>query len=106
MARKLLNKARKSGVNKKALALGHSETQGAPTLLTEAEAASYISMSVAYLRMDRYRGRVGHRTPGPPWLQLGRRIRYDVGDLNTWLAAHRVDPSARRHATSGDHAST
>lgn len=69
-----------------------------PTLLPETEAAHYIGMSVAYLRMDRCRGRVGNRTPGPPFLKLGRSVRYDVRDLDAWLAERRVDRSAREHA--------
>ncbi len=69
-----------------------------PTLLAETEAAHYIGMSVAYLRMDRCRGHVGHRTPGPPFLKLGRSVRYDVRDLDAWLAERRVDRSAREHA--------
>lgn len=67
----------------------------APTLLPETEAAHYIGMSVAYLRMDRVRGRVGGRTPGPPWLKLGRTVRYDTRDLDTWLAERRVDRARR-----------
>lgn len=69
-----------------------------PTLLPETEAAHYIGMSVAYLRMDRCRGHVGNRTPGPPFLKLGRSVRYDVRDLEKWLAERRVDRSARGHA--------
>lgn len=66
-----------------------------PTLLPETEAAHYIGMSVAYLRMDRCRGHVGGRTPGPPWLKLGRTIRYDTRDLDAWLADRRVDRTHR-----------
>lgn len=61
-----------------------------PTLLTEPEAAAYIGMSVAYLRMDRCRGHLTGRTPGPPYLRLGRSIRYDTHDLDAWLGARRV----------------
>lgn len=67
-----------------------------PTLLTEAEAAVYIGMSPAYLRMDRCRGHVGNRTPGPAWMKLGRAVRYDMRDLNAWLADRRVDRGDRR----------
>lgn len=68
-------------------------------LLTETEAALHIGMSVSYLRMDRVRGQVGKRTPGPPWLKLGRIVRYDIHDLNAWIAAHRVDRAAQRVAS-------
>lgn len=62
-----------------------------PELLDERKAASYISMSVAYLRSDRCQGVTGNRTPGPSYLRLGRAIRYRREDLDAWLAAHRVN---------------
>lgn len=65
-----------------------------PRLLDERAAAAYIGMSPAYLRMDRYRGHVGGRTPGPAYLRLGRAIRYDTADLDAWLAARRVNRTA------------
>lgn len=68
----------------------------APELFDERETASYIRMSVAYLRADRQRGHVGGRTPGPPFLKLGRAVRYLREDLDRWLAERRVDHAARR----------
>jgi hypothetical protein len=69
----------------------------APELFNEFDAASYIYMSVAYLRAGRSRGHVGGSTPGPAYLRLGRTIRYRRDDLDSWLAARRVDraPSVR-----------
>ena len=67
-----------------------TQTHATP-LLTEQETAAYIRMSVAYLRADRSRGHVGGATPGPAFLRLGRTIRYDIHDLNSWLAARRID---------------
>lgn len=64
-------------------------------LFTEAEAAEYIGMSVAFLRVARSKGILGSRTPPPPHLQLGRHVRYDPVDLERWLSERRVDPSAR-----------
>jgi len=64
-------------------------------LLDEVAAAAHIGMSVAFLRAARCRGRLGNRSPGPPYLQLGRSVRYDRADLEAWLDAQRVDPSAR-----------
>jgi hypothetical protein len=72
----------------------------APELLDEPAAASYISMSVAYLRADRSRGHVAGSTPGPAYLRLGRAIRYRRDDLDTWLAARRVDRSSRSLETA------
>jgi hypothetical protein len=67
-------------------------------LVDEVAAAKYIAMSVAFLRAARCHGRLGHRTPPPPHLQLGRAIRYAISDLDAWLAARRVDPAATRSA--------
>ena len=69
-----------------------------PQLVDEREAARRIGMSVAFLRADRYRGHVGGRTPGPPFYRVGKAVRYDLGDLDAWLAERRVDRSARGHA--------
>lgn len=77
-------------------------TREAPqTLLDEHGAASHISMSVAYLRADRVRGHPGNRTPGPPYIKLGRAIRYDVRDLDAWIDAHRVDRARELRAKQG-----
>jgi hypothetical protein len=65
-------------------------------LLDEFAAAEHIGMSVAFLRSARSRGILGNRTPPPPHMQLGRSVRYDRADLDTWLNARRVDPAARR----------
>ncbi len=65
-------------------------------LVDERTAAQRLGVSVAFLRADRYRGHVGGRTPGPPWYQVGRAIRYDIADLNQWLATRRVDRAATR----------
>lgn len=64
-------------------------------LLDEVAAAAHIGMSVAFLRAARCRGTLGNRSPGPPYHQLGRSVRYDRADLDAWLDARRVDPSAR-----------
>ena len=70
-----------------------------PDLLTETDAARLIGMSVSFLRAARFRGVLGNRTPPPPHLKLGRTVRYDRRDLEAWIAARRVDPTARRRAS-------
>jgi hypothetical protein len=72
--------------------------KGNPNLLDEVAAARHIAMSVAFLRAGRLHGIVGGRTPPPPYLKLGRTVRYDIRDLDAWLAARRVDPVARKTA--------
>lgn len=66
-----------------------------PQLVDEREAARRLGVSVAFLRADRCRGVVGGRTPGPPFYRVGKAIRYDVADLESWLASRRVDRSRR-----------
>lgn len=52
------------------------------------EAATYIGLSPSTLNKLRVFG------GGPVFLKLGRRVAYDVADLDTWLA------SKRRRSTS------
>jgi len=62
-----------------------------PRLLTEKQAAPYIGMSRSFLRQSRMNGRRHHRTPGPPFLKIGRKVLYLAEDLDTWLLEHRHD---------------
>ena len=59
--------------------------------LKEQQASTYIGMSVPYLRADRMNGRREGRTLGPPFVKIGRTVRYLRKDLDAWLQAHRVD---------------
>ena len=59
-------------------------------LLAVEEAAQRIGLSVSTLNKLRVLG------GGPIFLKLGRRVAYDVADLNVWLA------SKRRRSTSDD----
>ena len=60
-------------------------------LLTEKQAAPYIGMSRSFLRQSRMNGRRENRTPGPPFLKIGRKVLYLAEDLDTWLLEHRHD---------------
>ena len=60
-------------------------------LLTEKQAAPYIGMSRSFLRQSRMNGRRQNRTPGPPFLKIGRKVLYLAEDLDTWLLEHRHD---------------
>jgi len=59
--------------------------------VNEKVAARYIGMSVPFLRQSRMGDARENRTPGPPYLKLGRSIRYLIEDLDAWLTAHRVE---------------
>jgi len=58
-------------------------------LLTEKQAAPYIGMSRSFLRQSRMNGKRQNRTPGPPFLKIGRKVLYLVDDLDAWLLEHR-----------------
>ncbi len=53
--------------------------------LNEIETAAYIGMSRAYLRQARMEGQRGNRTPAPPFIKIGRAVRYLREDLDQWL---------------------
>ena len=60
-------------------------------LLTEKQAAPYIGMSRSFLRQSRMNGKRENRTPGPPFLKIGRKVLYLAEDLDAWLMEHRCD---------------
>ena len=59
-------------------------------VLSERDTAIYIGMSRSYLRQDRVDGPHGNRTPGPPFIRVGRRILYRRSELDDWLENHLV----------------
>ena len=52
-------------------------------LLSVKEAARFLGLSVSTLNKMRLNGN------GPPYLKLGRRVLYDVHDLQAWAASRR-----------------
>ena len=58
-------------------------------LMTEKQAAPYIGMSRSFLRQSRMNGKRENRTPGPPYLKIGRKVLYLAEDLDAWLLEHR-----------------
>lgn len=56
-------------------------------LFTEKEAAKYLNVSLAFLRMARSQGNLGGKRSCPPFVRFGRMIRYDPVDLNSWIEA-------------------
>ncbi len=66
-------------------------------VITEQEAAIYIGMSHSYLIQARTQGLLNNRTPAPPFIRIGNRIRYRKVDLDKWLEeklVYQVDPFA------------
>ncbi|NIB44803.1 DNA-binding protein [Pseudomaricurvus alkylphenolicus] len=56
-----------------------------PRAFTEKEAANYICMSRSYLAQSRMDGNRDNRTPAPPFIKIGRSVRYLKEDLDLWL---------------------
>lgn len=53
--------------------------------LSENEAAAYIGMSRSFLAQSRMDGPRQGRTPAPPFIKIGRSVRYIREDLDRWL---------------------
>ena len=58
--------------------------QDADALLREQEAADFLSLSVRTLQSWRI------RTAGPPFVQVGRAVRYRRRDLIGWIEANTI----------------
>ncbi|NQZ83347.1 MAG: helix-turn-helix domain-containing protein [Colwellia sp.] len=60
--------------------------------LSEIETAEYIGMSRSFLRQSRMEGNRENRTPAPPFIKIGRAVRYLKDDLDNWLNSfHRLE---------------
>lgn len=66
--------------------------------LTEIETSAYIGMSRSFLRQSRMDGNRETRTPSPPFIKIGRSVRYLVEDLDAWLDRfHRLEHLGQSH---------
>jgi predicted DNA-binding transcriptional regulator AlpA len=59
-------------------------------VFNEPEAAAYLGVSRASLRRGRMEGKREKRLPPPPFIRLGRSIKYLKSDLDAYLQSHRV----------------
>jgi predicted DNA-binding transcriptional regulator AlpA len=55
---------------------------------TEQETSQYIGMSRSFLRQSRMEGHRENRTIAPPFIKVGRAVRYLKEDLDKWLESH------------------
>ena len=62
-----------------------NNTSTAKRALTEQETSEYIGMSRSFLRQSRMEGNRTNRTPAPPFIKIGRAVRYLIEDLDRWL---------------------
>lgn len=76
---KINNELLKENISKPILSTKKNKT------LTEAEAAKYIGMSRSFLVQDRMNGHRENRTKGPSAIKIGRKILYDIDELDSWL---------------------
>jgi predicted DNA-binding transcriptional regulator AlpA len=54
------------------------------------QASAYLGISESWLRQRRMTGNLGGQRPAPPFVRLGRSIRYNKVDLDRWLAQQSV----------------
>lgn len=63
-----------------------------PRVLTEIEAARYISMSRSFLAQSRMDGLRDNRSPAPRFIKIGKSVRYFKEDLDKWLESfHKLE---------------
>ncbi len=53
--------------------------------LTEIEVAEYLKMSRNFLRLARQRLKANGKSAGPPFVKMGRSVRYMRADLDAWI---------------------
>jgi hypothetical protein len=67
--------------------------------IDERAAAEYIGMSSSFLRLSRMRGATKCLT-APPFIRIGKAVRYLPRDLDAWLESRRQFPGAVRLASA------
>lgn len=65
--------------------MNHQQQRPTTRVLSEQEAATYIGMSRSFLAQSRMDGLRANRTPAPPFIRIGRSVRYLLDDLDGWL---------------------
>lgn len=56
--------------------------------VNEKDAAKYLGMSVKWMQQARCYGR------GPKYVKIGRSVRYNIADLDAYIASRTVNPAA------------
>jgi len=72
--------------------------------LSEIETAEYIGMSRSFLRQSRMEGNRDNRTPAPPFIKIGRAVRYLRDDLDNWLNSFNRLEHLGQLSFEGEHA--
>lgn len=55
------------------------------TLLSTAEASIYLNVSIHWIKASRFRPELN----GPIFVKIGRTVRYDLRDLEAWIASRK-----------------
>ncbi len=63
-----------------------------PALLTEAQTADYLGISLSTIR--RWRKKLGK---GPAFFRVGDCLRYHLSELDKFIAEHTTQPNAGEH---------
>jgi predicted DNA-binding transcriptional regulator AlpA len=61
--------------------------------VAEREAAPYLGMTTSWLRKGRRDG------TGPPYIRIGRSVRYILRDLDSYRERRRVEPKPKARAS-------
>lgn len=72
--------------------------------LSEIETAEYIGMSRSFLRQSRMEGNRENRTLAPPFIKIGRAVRYLKDDLDNWLDSFTLMQHLGQKSVGGKHA--
>jgi predicted DNA-binding transcriptional regulator AlpA len=65
-------------------------TDGVDNYFSTRQAASYLGISESWLRQRRMVGNLYGQRPGPPFVRLGRAVRYCKPVLDRWLTQQSV----------------
>lgn len=70
-----------------------NENYHSEEVLMEMDAAEYLGLSRSTLRQSRMNGVRERHVSSPPYVKIGRSIRYLKSDLNKWLEEHKHVPN-------------
>lgn len=74
---------------------------GTRGLLSEADTAAYLGMSRSFLRQARMKSKLGGPHESPPYVKIGRSVRYCHSDLDEWLRGLKREASRKGSKASG-----
>ena len=76
--------------------MAQNDSSNSHHLVDESAAAKYLSLAVPTLRKWRVAG------GGPAFMKFGRAVRYDMADLDGWIACRRHSSTSAADAKLSD----